>query len=97
MNKENILQAIDAYFGAVPHKAELRCGEHTVYASVSYRDFKPEVEVVKDLISILPMCEFTLDRTYSRQVVMDALWEIYREDEELARRVDSILWLHGFA
>lgn len=92
MKTKEISSVIDRYFAGVQHSCTVRSSKDAYNIELTYTDFKPEVDVVMELTQLLPMCVFEVERLYSKDTVLSALWELYQTHEDIIRQVDSVLW-----
>lgn len=74
LTKELVEQVLREYFGQSLRALDVKESVLCIHANVCYNNFKTEYTVRRDLMELLPMVRIELERGYTDDVMLDAIY-----------------------
>ncbi len=74
LTKERVEQTLREYFGQSLRSLQVKESVLCIHATVCYDNFKTEYTVRRELIELLPMVRIELERGYTDDVMLDAIY-----------------------
>ena len=83
LNKDRVEQMLMEYFGQSLRKLHVKESVLCIHATVCYNNFKTEYTVRRELMELLPMVRIELERGYTDDVMIDAIYCADLEDKTI--------------
>ena len=83
MTRERVEQTIREYFGQSIRTLHVKESVLCIHANVCYNNFKTEYTVKRELMELLPMVRIELERGYTDEVMLDAIYCADLEDKTI--------------
>ena len=83
LTKERVEQTLKEYFGKSLREMHVTESVLCIHANVSYDNFKTEYTVRRELMDLLPMVRIELERGYTDEVMLDAIYCADMEDRAI--------------
>lgn len=83
LTKERVEQMLREYFGKSLRSLHVNESVLCIHANVCYDNFKTEYTVRRELMELLPMVRIELERGYTDDVMLDAIYCADLEDKTI--------------
>lgn len=83
MTRERVEQSLREYFGQSLRTLHVKESVLCIHATVCYNNFKTEYTVRRELMELLPMVRIELERGYTDEVMLDAIYCADLEDKTI--------------
>ena len=83
LTKERVEQMLREYFGQSLRTLHVKESVLCIHATVCYNNFKTEYTVRRELMDLLPMVRIELERGYTDEVMIDAIYCADMEDRTI--------------